>query len=139
MKKLALALLGCLFAFSAMAADTPRTPTTPNIQTPDSFAYVWAGLDGDDTGIPVNVAKCRSLTAHVYSSTYGSSTVTIEGTNDPAYATSNEWQGLTDPQGTAISKTADGIEAIQEHPTWIRPRTASGTSAVVSVGLLCQR
>ncbi len=138
MKGLILAALGLLVSFPAMALDVPRTPTYPDIGITDAKLYLWSGLDGDDTGVPVKVGKCRTLTAHVFSSTYGSSTVTIEGTNDPAYATSGEWQGLTDPQGTAISKTADGIEEIEEHPLFIRPKTASGTGASVAVGLLCK-
>lgn len=133
----AFALLVLGLAGSSFAADTPRTPSG-NMIGGDAQYFVWAGLDGDDTGVPVKVATCKRMTAHVFSSTYGSSTVTIEGTNDPAYATSGEWVGLTDPQGNAISKTADGIEAIEEQVAWIRPKTASGTGASVSVGLLCQ-
>ncbi len=134
---LALAAAIVFFAALAHAADTPRTPTTTAMPK-DAVLYTWAGLDGDDTGVPVDVSTCRQLTAHVYSSTYGSSTITVEGSNATA-ATTSEWVGLTDPQGNAISKTADGIEAIEEQVRFFRPKTASGTSADVAVGLLCQR
>jgi hypothetical protein len=126
-----------LAALPAMALDTPRTPTTAPLPK-DAVLFTWLALDGDDTGVPVDVSSCVQLTVHVYSSTYGSSTVTVEGSND-TLSTSTEYVGLTDPQGTAISKTADGIEAVEEHPKWFKPRTASGTAASVGVGLLCQR
>ncbi len=123
-------------AIEANAADTPRTPTVAQLPK-DVTIYTWTGLDGDDTGVPVDVSACRKLTAHVYSGTYGSSTVTVEGS--VAATSLNEWVGLTDPQGTAFSKTADAIEAIEEQPKFFRPKTASGTSADIAVGLLCQR
>jgi hypothetical protein len=126
-----------LAALPSFAADTPRTPTTAPLPK-DAVLFTWLGLDGDDTGVPVDVSACAQLTAHVYSSAYGSSTVTVEGSND-VLSTSAEYVGLTDPQGNAISKTADGIEAVEEHPKWFKPRTASGTAASVAVGLLCQK
>lgn len=132
------ALVLCFTSLSVFAADTPRTPTETKLRD-DVVLFTWAELDGDDTGVPVEVSACRQLTVHVYSGTYGSSTVTVEGTNDPAYATSSEWAPLTNPQGTAISKTADGIEKVQELPYFFRPKTASGTSADIDVGLLCQK
>lgn len=137
MKHLLLLAAVVLAAFPSFAADTPRTPTTVPLPK-DAVLFTWSGLDGDDTGVPVDVSSCVQLTAHVYSSTYGSSTVTVEGSND-TLASSSEYAPLTDPQGTAISKTADGIEAVEEHPKWFKPRTASGTAANVAVGLLCQR
>ncbi len=122
---------------AAYALDVPRTPVTKAVGKAGVRWYVWSGLDGDDTGVPMNVANCAFLTVHVYSGTYGGSTVTFEGSNDPLVASSTEWVGLTDPQGTAISKAADGIEAVEEHPVWVRPKTASGTGADVAVGLTC--
>lgn len=145
-----IAALFLLFAFMAwahvaQATDVPRTPTTTSLKD-GAVLFTWAGLDGDDTGIPVEVGACKDLTVHVYSSTYGSSTITVEGSLDPladprttTYNSTAEWVGLTDPQGNAISKTADGIEAVEEHPRYFRPKTASGTAAAVSVGLICKK
>lgn len=137
MKNLILVAFVLCLSFPAFAADTPRTPTTTPLRD-DVVLFVWEGLDGDDTGVPVETSACRYLTAHVYSGTYGSSTVTVEGSNAPLSSTS-EWVGLNDPQGTAFSKTADGLEAIQDRPKWFRPRTASGTSADIDVGVVCQK
>lgn len=131
-----------LFSQAVNAADVPRTPTAfvdKGVQV-----FTWSGLDGDDTGVPVNVSKCRELTAHIYSGTYGGSTITLEGSVDPrgnpahADAANAEWAGLADNSGTAISKTADAIESVQEHPIWLRPKTAAGTGANIMVGLVCQ-
>ncbi len=130
------------FAAIAFAGDTPRTPTTTHLAK-DTVLFTWTGLDGDDTGIPVETSACRDLSVHVYSGTYGGSTITLEGSNDPlangtGYA-SAEWTGLAEPGGTAISKTADAFEQVQDHPRNFRPKTASGTGADVAVGLLCRK
>lgn len=137
MRALLLALAGLLWASAAIAADTPRTPTG-SVIAPGVQLFTWTGLDGDDTGVPVNVAKCEQLTAHVYSGTYGSSTVTLEGSNDPLVSSSGEWAGMADINGNTVSKTADAIEQLAETPYWFRPKTASGTGASVAVGLICR-
>jgi hypothetical protein len=137
LKPLLITLALFIIPAAAFAVDVPRTPTG-SVIAPGVQLFTWAGLDGDDTGVPVNVAKCKQLTAHVYSGTYGSSTVTVEGSNDPAVATSTEWVGLADINGNAVSKTADAIEQIAETPYWFRPKTASGTSANIAVGLVCR-
>ena len=142
MKKLL--LLGSLLAFglagNAFGADTPRA-STGNVISGGQI-WTWTGLDGDDTGIPVDVAKCKWLTAHIYSSTYGGSTITLQGSNDPVAGTASyasaEWAGLADNSGTAISKTADAIERVEEQPRYFRPVTSAGTAANIAVGLHCQ-
>jgi hypothetical protein len=133
-------------------ADTPRTPVLYDSDKDGTGIsnvemWAWAGLDGDDTGIPVKFAKYSDKTAHIYSPTaaYGSATVTIEGSNDPranpAHAShaSALWVTLTDAQGNAISKTSDAIETILENPLWIRPKTAGGTSSDVTVAIVGRR
>lgn len=128
-------------------ADTPRTPVYLETGQSNVVQVSWSGLDGDDTGIPVNMSKCSDKTVHIYSptATYGAATVTIEGTNDPrgnpAHADHANaiWTGLTDAQANAISKTANAIEAILENPLWIRPKTAGGTGSDVTVNIVGKR
>lgn len=137
-------LAAVLVAFPVQATDAVRAPAYLNSGGSGTLHVVWSGLDGDDTGRAINVSRYRELTVHVYSGTYGGSTVTFEGSNDPranpddADNINAEWAGLTDPQGTAISKTGDGIEAVEEQPLWIRPKTAAGTAANIAVGLIAR-
>ena len=53
--------------------------------------------------------------------TFDSSTIVLQGSNDGA-----TWATLTDPQGTAISKTATGVEQIEEVTRYIRPSASGG-------------
>lgn len=139
MKHLILAaLVLCVTSLAAFAADTPRASTETKLRD-DVVLFTWEGLDGDDTGVPVEVSACRHMSFHVYSGTYGSSTVTVEGTNDDAGASSAEWVGLKNILNSAISFTADGIDEIHERVFYLRPKSASGSSADIDVGLLCQK
>jgi hypothetical protein len=62
-------------------------------------------------------------------------TVVIEGTID-----GTNYITLTDPQGNAISKTADSIESISEIVKLIRPRVTAGDgTTAISVTLLARR
>lgn len=128
-------------------ADTVRVPVWNKTKISNVEQVTWSGLDGDDTGTPVNMSKCADKTVHIFSPTaaYGSATVTIEGSNDvradplhPSHA-SAIWTGLTDAQGNAISKTANAIEALLENPLWIRPKTAGGTASDITVSLVGKR
>lgn len=107
---------------------------------------VWSGLDGDDTGLPVNISKFSDKSVHIYALTgHGSGTTVLQGSNDERadpdhtdHANAN-WVSLTDPQGNAISKTADAIEQILENPLWIRPSQSGGSSADVIVAITGKR
>jgi hypothetical protein len=56
--------------------------------------------------------------------TFGSGTVTMEGSNNTA---TGPYVDCVDPQGNAIAFSADGQEAILENPQWIRPRVSGAT------------
>jgi hypothetical protein len=122
-------------------ADTPRQPNTFSTDISTQLIYVWSGLDGDDTGIPIKMARYSDKTVHFYSDAWGGSTVTLEGSNDSradpsstSYA-SSKWFNLTDGTGTSISLTADGGRLVSENPLWVRPKTSGGTSASITVAL----
>ena len=143
--RLSLVLAVLALSSPAYAVDVPRTPTAVPMGK-DTVVFTWTGLDGDDTGIPVETSQCRDLSVHIYSGTYGGSTITLEGSNDPlaapttsTYNTTAEWAGLAEPGGTAISKVADAFEQVQDHPRFFRPKTASGTGADIAVGLVCRK
>lgn len=72
---------------------------------------------GSALQLPRNADKTVTITG-----TWGvGGSVTLQGSND-----GTTWLSLTDPQGNAITKTADGIEAITENPLYIRPNCTAG-------------
>ena len=56
-----------------------------------------------------------------FSGVWNSATAVLQGSNDNV-----TWFTLTDPQGNAISATADKIEMISEATRYIRPSTSGG-------------
>lgn len=89
-------------------------------------ATTWATLDNGETGDALEFCGSGDRSAQV-TGTFGAA-VTIEGSNDgTTYFT------LTDPQGNAISMTANGLEQIMEITRFIRPKkgAAAGTVKVV--------
>lgn len=84
------------------------------------YLVEWSGLLNGDTGQPFEgSAGDRSI--H-FSGTFGAGgTVKMRGSN-----TGTNYLDLTDPQGNAISKTAEGVEAISENTRYMRPEVTAG-------------
>lgn len=66
--------------------------------------------------------------------TWNGATVLLEGSID-----GTNYFTLTDPQGNAISKTADGGEAITEIVNKVRPRCSAGAVTALTISLLLRR
>jgi hypothetical protein len=66
--------------------------------------------------------------------TFGTATIIIQGSND-----GTNWVTLSDPQGTAISKTAAFIEQILENTRFVRPLVSTGAGADLDVFFVAQR
>lgn len=82
---------------------------------------VWAALANGDSGAPM-IMPGSNLRSIQVNGTFGSGgTILLEGSND-----GTNYYTLTDPQGNAISKTAAGIEAIEEITIYVRPRVSAG-------------
>lgn len=99
-----------------------------------TYLYVWelttADTDGDEVSLPGAADKTVQ-----FDGTWGGATAVFEGSNEATSPAT--FLSLTDPQGNAISKTDDGIEAVTENPVWVRPRlSTAGTDASVTVRLL---
>lgn len=104
------------------------------IKTYGEQAHVvsWA-FTGGDTGVPIEMpgASTRSVQ---FAGTFNGATVVLEGSNDGTnYAT------LTDPQGNAISKTADALEKVEEVTRYVRPRVSAGAVTAVTITMLLRR
>ena len=72
--------------------------------------------------------------------TFGSTTVTVQGSNEPMTVTDANatFAGLRNSTHTAISMTATAVEEILENTVRIRPVLTSGSGVSVTVWLLIQ-
>ena len=90
--------------------------------TGGNIVVTWSGLATGDTGAAfVNLAFFRIVTVSYVATAWGTSTLTFEGSND-----NTTFYTLSDPQGTAISKVANGLEAVQESTIYYRPNFSGG-------------
>ena len=94
------------------------------------YTITWEGVGNADVGAPAAMAggSDRSVTM---TGTFGSATVVLQGSND-----GTNWFTLTDPQGSAISKTSAAMEGIVELTRFIRPSSSGGTGTDVDVIVL---
>lgn len=88
---------------------------------------IWEAVDGVDTGAGVDMGGYpdRTVTA---TGDFGGGTVTIEGSNDGTV-----WQTLSEPDGTALTFTANGVAVIAESTQYVRQTMAGGAAADVDV------
>ena len=90
-------------------------------------SYTWSNVTEADTFVAAEVGgqTDRSVQA---TGTFGGATLLIQGSNDgTTYVT------LTDPQGNAISKTANALEQIEEGTRYIQPSHSGGGSESIKV------
>jgi len=94
----------------------------------------WTLPAVNDTGRPYPSIAMSDKTVQVTG--LSTSTLTIQGTNqiDPASAT---YATLSDPGGTALALTVDGMKLIAENPYQIRPILTGGanTNVVVRIAM----
>lgn len=88
---------------------------------------LWEAIDGVDTGATVDMGGYPDRTVTV-TGTMGSSTVTIQGSNDNVV-----WQTLSDPTGSPLTFTAAGVKVIAEATRYVRHSTAGGAAADIDV------
>lgn len=91
-------------------------------------------MTGADTGVGVILADFPDKTIVVGGATWGGATLLVEGSND-----GTNYVTLTDPQGNALSKTADFVEAILENPLYLRVSTSGGTNSVIPTIVTCRK
>lgn len=94
-----------------------------------AWTFTWTNLATGDTGQPVEMTDAQDRSIQV-SGTFGTSTFTLEGSND-----GTNWFVLTDPQGNNISKTAAALEAISEAVRYVRPNVSGGAGATLTAVL----
>lgn len=113
-------------------ADVTPTVAHPGGQT---LRANWVLTQADSAGVAWPAPGAPDKTVQV-SGTFDSGTVVIQGSNED---TPTNWATLHSPDGTDLSFTAAGIEAILENPLWIRPAvTGEGATASITVSILAR-
>lgn len=111
------------------------TSTTVDIDGDGSTNFItWDLTTANPDGAPVSWVQWadRSIT---FVGTWGGATAALEGSNDGSV-----WLPITDPQGNAISKTANGLEAATELTRFVRPNlTTVGVGATIKATLVMRR
>lgn len=103
-----------------MAIKTAAVVYAPNGNS-NGALITWALLANGDTGSPVEGVDFADRTVQI-GGTFGvGGSVTLEGSND-----GTTYFALTDPQGNAVTKTAAGLEVLEESPRYIRPNVTAG-------------
>ncbi len=116
-----------------MATRTPTLTYDPNGQR-GVVLVVWTGLLNGDDGAPVELPGYPDASVEFGGTFSTNGTILMEGSNaGSAYAT------LTDPQGNNISKTAAGVEQIQELMRYLRPRVSNGDGSTSLVATMIAR
>ena len=117
-----------------MAVVNP-TITYPNGDT-SVIKVVWAAMANGDTGAPFKLAQWADRSVHVYGTFGAGGTMILKGSNNDG----TSYIALTEPQGNAISKTAESIEAITEIVEKVRPEiTAGDGTTAITVSLFARR
>ena len=94
----------------------------------------WPGLLNGDDGAPAQwvefADRCFQVTG-----TFGTGgSLTIQGSNDGV-----NWASLADPQGNALTFTAQKVEQALELPRFVRPIVTAGDGTTSLVATLCMR
>lgn len=103
-----------------MATKAVASQYNPNGQM-NAVLHEWLLLANGDDGQAVEGADWADRTVQ-FDGTFGAGgSITLLGSND-----GTNYFALTDPQGGAITKTAAGLEVIEEGPRYIKPSVTAG-------------
>ena len=86
--------------------------------------FVWV-LTGTNDGAPMPFTQWSDRSVQL-NGTWGGGTVVWEGSNDSG----TTWFTLNDAQGSALTKTADGLKTVVEVTELARPRATVGVTSV---------
>jgi len=111
------------------------TPAPTKVETgANCTIHTWTLTTADHTGeaVELPMASDRTIQFTDTSSSWGSASASLDGSLDGV-----TYFILTDPQGNAITKTDDALEAVLENVRYIRPRLSTvGTGASVKCVLM---
>lgn len=113
-----------------MATITPTVVRVTDGGVKGVYLATWTSIGDSDTCSPVLMSGAADRSVAI-TGTFNSATVVLQGSHD-----ATNYFTLTDPQGNAISKTAAGLEQIEELTRYIRPSSSGGTASVTTVNVL---
>jgi hypothetical protein len=124
-----------VFLFQEVKMTVARVQSDLSEGNQQVMKFTWALTTADPTGSPIEGRWAEFADRTVYFlGTWGGATAILEGGDGTTYVP------LVDPQGTAISKTADGIEVVTEVPEFTRPRlSAVGAGATITCTVVARR
>lgn len=94
----------------------------------------WSGLLNGDNGAPAQWVEFADRCFQVTGTFGAGGSLTIEGSNDGI-----NWAALADPQGNALTFTAQKVEQALELPRYVRPNVTAGDGTTSLVATLCMR
>jgi hypothetical protein len=112
------------------------TPTITDVAAGTNVKkVVWTGIANGANGAPVSFPDYPDVTV-VINGTFGTGgSCTLEGSLD-----NTNFYALTDPQGNAITKTAAGLEAVEEAVLYYAPYVTAGDgTTAINVTMLFRR
>jgi hypothetical protein len=96
------------------------------------FVHSWELTTADPNGIEFEQPGAADRSVEFVGSNWGGATAVLEGR-----IKGGAWFVLTDPQGNALSKTDNALEAVMENVRFYRARLSTpGTGAIVSVAVI---
>lgn len=97
------------------------------------YVVEWPAMANGDVGQAFEGAAAADRSVHIYGTFGTGGTAVLKGKN----ASGATYTALTDPQGNAISKTAEAVETVTEITRYVRPEiTAGDGSTALSVAML---
>lgn len=90
----------------------------------------WPNMTNGDTGQPYPAFGAADAVAHVFGTFTGSGTVIMECS---LQATPVEYFDLKDPQGNAMTYTAEDAEMISQVGGFVRPRVTGDATTDITV------
>lgn len=91
---------------------------------------VWPNATESDTLSPVKMPEYTARTISIQG-TFGGATVVINGSID-----GTNYSGLTNPAGSAISKTSAAVVGVFEATQYYQPVASGGSSQILTVSML---
>lgn len=110
------------------------TPTISTIGQQDGSLqkYEWT-ITATDDGAPMAAAEWADRSVQ-FAGNWAGGTVVFEGSNNGGIT----WETLNNPQGAAISQTANGLKGVVELAEMVRPRASVAVTSV-KVSLVARR
>lgn len=91
---------------------------------------VWATATESDTLAPISMPEYSARSISIQG-TFGGATVVINGSID-----GTNYSGLSNPAGSAISKTSAAVVGVFESTVFYQPVASGGSSQILTVSML---